>query len=132
MSTPVSRPADRYGDRPTTPRRWVWAALVAVLVAGAAGWVVLWAAGDPVRGRLVGWDQPADGVMPVTIEVVRPAGVAVTCDLVAVDLRFVTVGQTDVRVAASAEQRVRIRAEIPLEADAVAPQLRGCAGIDGG
>ena len=132
MSTPVARPADRYGDRPSAPRRWVWAALVAVLVAGAAGWVILWAAGDPVRGALVGWDEPADGVMPATIEVVRPAGVAVTCDLVAVDLRRVIVGQTDVRVAPSSDQRVRIRVEIPLEADAVAPQLRGCTSVDGG
>jgi hypothetical protein len=132
VSTPVARPADRYGDRPAVPRRWLWSALVAVLVAGAAGWVILWAAGDPVRGTLVGWEKPADGVMPVTIEVVRPAGVAVSCNLVAVDLRFVIVGQTDVQVAPSDDQRVRIRAEIPLEADAVAPQLRGCTGMDGG
>lgn len=132
MSTPVARPADRYGDRTSGPRPWVWAALVAVLVAGAAGWVILWAAGDPVRGTLVGWEEPADDVMPATIEVVRPAGVAVTCDLVAVDLRRVVVGQIDVQVAPSADQRVRVRAEIPLEADAVAPQLRSCAGVDGG
>jgi len=61
--------------------------------------------------------------------VVRPAGVAVTCDLVAVDLRRVVVGQIGIEIAPEGDQRVRIRAEIPLEADAVAPQLRGCAAV---
>jgi hypothetical protein len=123
------RPADRYGDRSPGSWRWLWPALAGVLMAGAAGWVILWAASDPVRGSLVGWEDPAGGVMPVTLEVVRPAGVAVTCDLVAVDLRRVVVGQTGIEIAPEGDQRVRIRAEIPLEADAVAPQLRGCAAV---
>ncbi|HET6727929.1 MAG TPA: DUF4307 domain-containing protein [Jiangellaceae bacterium] len=129
MSTPAVRPADRYGDRSPGSWRWLWPALAGVLMAGAAGWVILWAASDPVRGSLVGWEDPAGGVMPVTLEVVRPAGVAVTCDLVAVDLRRVVVGQTGIEIAPEGDQRVRIRAEIPLEADAVAPQLRGCAAV---
>jgi len=130
VSTPAVRPADRYGDRSPGSRRWLWPTLAGVLVAGVAGWVILWAASDPVSGSLVRWGDPAGGVMPVTLEVVRPAGVAVTCDLVAVDLRRVVVGQTDVEISAEGDQRIRIRAEIPLETDAVAPQLRGCAAVD--
>lgn len=130
MSTPTVRPADRYGDRSPGSRRWLWPALAGVLAAGVAGWVILWAASDPVRGSLVGWEGPAGGVMPVTLEVSRPAGVAVTCELVAVDLRRVVVGQTDVDISPEGGRRLRIRAGIPLEADAVAPQLRGCAAVD--
>jgi hypothetical protein len=130
--TPVARPADRYGDRSPGRWRWVWLVLAGVLVAAATGWVILRAATEPVRGSVVGWDDPAGGVMPVTIEVLRPAGVAVTCELVAVNLRRAVVGQTEVAVAADGERRVRILAEIPLEADAVAPQLQGCGAKDDG
>jgi len=132
VTTPMARPADRYGDRSPGRLRWVWLTVAGVLVVVAASWWILRAASDPVRGSLVGWEDPAGGVLTATVEVVRPHGVAVTCDLVAVDLRRVVVGQTSVDVAPGGDRRVLVRADIPLEADAVAPQLRGCVAVDDG
>jgi hypothetical protein len=68
--------------------------------------------------------------MSVTIEVVRRPGTEVTCDLVALDLRHVVVGQVKVEVPAGGEWRTRVDAEIPLQGDAVAPDLRDCESND--
>jgi hypothetical protein len=43
-----------------------------------------------------------------------------------VDLRRVVVGQTTIDIPAGDDQRLRVEAQIPLEAPAVAPELRGC------
>ncbi|MGH8825088.1 MAG: DUF4307 domain-containing protein [Jiangellaceae bacterium] len=131
MTTPVARPADRYGDRSPGWLRWVWLTIAGVLVVAAMGWWILQETNDAVRGRLIGWEDPAGGVMTVTLEVVRSPELAVACDLVAVDLRRVVVGQTSVQIPPGDDRRVQVQAEIALEADAVAPQLRGCVVDDG-
>lgn len=126
MAAHPVRPADRYGDR---SHGWPWLLAViagGVLFAAAVGWLLVRAADDPVRSSLVAWEAPAGGVLTATVEVVRRPGLAVTCDLVAVDLRHVVVGQTTVEVPAGDQQRIRVQAEIPLEGDGVAPELRGC------
>jgi hypothetical protein len=126
LATPTIRPPGRYGDR-THGRRWRIGVIAGgVLLALAVGWWLLRAANDPVRSTLVAWEDPADGVLSATVEVVRQPGLAVTCDLVAVDLRRVVVGQTTIDIPAGDDQRLRVEAQIPLEAPAVAPELRGC------
>jgi len=132
MAVPAARPADRYGDR--ARGRW-WPLLLAaagIVLAVAVGWLLVRAAIDPVRSSLVRWEQPADGAMTATIEVVRPPGEVVTCDLIAIDIRRVIVGQTTVVIPAGDERRTRVRAEIPLQGDAVAPELRTCTATGAG
>ncbi|MGH8776354.1 MAG: DUF4307 domain-containing protein [Jiangellaceae bacterium] len=131
MTTPATRPAARYGDRPHGRRRLWFLVVAGVLLAAGVGWFLLRAADEQVRSSLVAWEDPAGGVLAATIEVVRRPGVAVTCDLVAVDLRRVVVGQTNVEIAAGEDRRIQVRAEIPLEGDAVAPELRGCEPVEG-
>jgi Domain of unknown function (DUF4307) len=132
VATPAVRPADRYGDR-RHGRRWLLAMIAAgVLAVLTIGWWLLRVADDPIRSGLAGWEDPADGVLVATVEVVREPGLAVTCDLVAVDLRQVVVGQTTVEIPAGEERQVRVRAEIPLEGEAVAPELRGCEPAEDG
>jgi Domain of unknown function (DUF4307) len=125
-----ARPADRYGAR--RPGRWwaLWAA-AALLLAAVVGWFLYQASTDAVRSSLVAWETPSADVLPVTIEVVRRPGTRVGCDLIAVDIRRVVVGQTSVEVAASDEWRTRVEAEIPLQGDAVAPELQACTALDG-
>ncbi|HEX2363176.1 MAG TPA: DUF4307 domain-containing protein [Jiangellaceae bacterium] len=126
---PTARPADRYGDQ-ARRRSWAWwFAIVGLLCAAGVGWLLSRAPTDAVSG-VVAWQVPADGAMSVTIEVVRRPGTEVTCDLVALDLRHVVVGQVKVEVPAGGEWRTRVDAEIPLQGDAVAPDLRDCESND--
>lgn len=89
------------------------------------GWLIF-GSQDRVDAALLSWEDPVDGVLPTTIEIVRDPGVAVTCDLVAVDIRQVVVGQTTVEVPAGQERRVVVSIDIPLEGDAIAPELKDC------
>jgi hypothetical protein len=127
VGMPPARPAHRYGDRIHNRSRLWWYALGGLLLVATVGWLLFQTSTDAVRSSLVAWDQPTDGVLAVTVEVVRRPGTEVTCDLVAVDIRRVVVGQTSVDVPVSDEWRTRIDAEIPLQGDAVAPELRECA-----
>ena len=84
------------------------------------GWLIFQASTDAIRSSLVAWETPTGGTMTVSMEVVRRPGTQVTCDLVAVDIRRVVVGQTSVEIPAGDEWRTRVDAEIPLQGDAVA------------
>ncbi len=127
---PAARPADRYGDR-VRKRSWaLWLGISGVLLAAAIGWLVFRTSTDAVRSSLVAWQNPTGGLLPVTVEVVRRPGTEVTCDLVAVDIRRVVVGQLSVDVPASDGWRTRVDAEIPLQGDAIAPELRSCEAAD--
>jgi hypothetical protein len=97
-----------------------------VVFAAVVGWLIFQASTDAIRSSLVAWETPTGGTMTVSMEVVRRPGTQVTCDLVAVDIRRVVVGQTSVEIPAGDEWRTRVDAEIPLQGDAVAPELREC------
>jgi hypothetical protein len=103
---------------------------IGLLLAAAVGWLVFRISTDAVRSSLVAWQTPSGDVLSVTVEVVRRPGTNVTCDLVALDIRRVVVGQVDVDIPASDDWRTRAEAEIPLQGDAVVPELRECAAVD--
>jgi Domain of unknown function (DUF4307) len=121
-----ARPADRYGAYPSRRWRALWLGVGGVVFAAVVGWLLLRASTDAIRSSLVAWETPTGGTMTVSMEVVRRPGTQVTCDLVAVDVRRVVVGQTNVEIPAGDEWRTRVDAEIPLQGDAVAPELREC------
>jgi hypothetical protein len=126
VATPTARPAHRYGDR-VRSRSWaVWLGIACLVGVAAVGWLLFRISTDAIRSSLVAWQTPAGGALPVTIEVVRRPGTEVTCDLVALDIRRVVVGQVSVDIPASDEWRTQAEVEIPLQGDAVAPDLREC------
>jgi hypothetical protein len=129
VSAPV-RPADRYGDRRWN-RRWL-IPLVAIAVAAAVVvvMVIVNLADRQIQSSVTGYQQPEDDIMTATIEVTRQPSQAVTCDLVAVDLRQVIVGQTEVYVAPSETRQVDLEVEIPLQGDAVAARIQQCRPAD--
>jgi Domain of unknown function (DUF4307) len=129
VATPAARPADRYGDR-VRRRSWALWLGIGLLLAAAVGWLVFRISTDAVRSSLVAWQTPSGDVLSVTVEVVRRPGTNVTCDLVALDIRRVVVGQVNVDIPASDDWRTRAEAEIPLQGDAVVPELRECAAVD--
>jgi hypothetical protein len=129
VATPAARPADRYGDR-VRRRSWALWLGIGLLLAAAVGWLVFRISTDAIRSSLVAWQTPSGDVLSVTVEVVRRPGTNVTCDLVALDIRRVVVGQVNVDIPASDDWRTRAEAEIPLQGDAVVPELRECAAVD--
>lgn len=124
--------AERYGRRPGRGSRGVLIAVVAgmALVTAVVVWLIVRSAGDSVDAELHSWDEPRDGVLTTRVEIRRDAGLAVTCDLVAVDLRRIIVGQLELRVPAGPDEHLIVPADIPLEGDGIAPELRGCAPAD--
>ena len=130
MAMPAARPADRYGDR--TRKRWwtMWLGIAGLLLVIAIGWLLVRTSTDAIRSSVVAWESPTEDVLSVTVEVVRRPGTELTCDLVAVDIRRVVVGQVSVDIPASDEWRTQADAEIPLQGNAVAPELRECEVAD--
>ena len=119
--------AERYGHRPGRTRGLVVAVVGAIaLLVVVVTWLILKSAGAPVQASLHSWDEPRDGVLSATVEIRRDAGLAITCDLVAVDLRRVVVGQLQLDVPAGPDQHLLVPADIPLEGDGIVPDLRGC------
>jgi hypothetical protein len=129
VATPAARPADRYGDR-VRRRSWALWLGIGLLLVAAVGWLVFRITTEAVRSSLVAWQTPSGDVLSVTVEVVRRPGTDVTCDLVALDIRRVVVGQVNVDIPASDDWRTRADVEIPLQGDAVIPELRECAAVD--
>lgn len=82
--------------------------------------------GPNVTGALASYDRADGGVLPVTVEIARDSGLAVECNLVAVDDRQVIVGQLLLEVPAGPETRFHVDADIPLEGDGIAAKLHGC------
>lgn len=133
MTTPVSRPAERYGDKPRRPR---WAVVV-LAVAGIAFAVVAVAfiknaAESQIRASVLSWDKPVAETMAATVEVIRRPDTVVHCDVVAVDIRQVVVGQERLVVPATPERRMVLEVDVPLQGEAVAVSVRGCTPAQGG
>lgn len=121
--------AERYGRRTRRESRGVLVGVVAgvALVTAIVVWLIVRSSGTTLDAELLGWDEPRDGVLTARVEIRRDAGMAVTCDLVAVDLRRIIVGQLELQVPAGPDEHLVVPADIPLEGDGVVPELRGCA-----
>lgn len=117
--------AERYGRtrRARSVPVWVWiAAAVAFTVASVL--VIVPLSDPPVNAELSRWEVAEDtSPLQVTISIDRDPNLALTCDLVAVDDRFVIVGQRQVEIPAGPETRFYYETEIPLERAAVAPEI---------
>jgi TRAP-type C4-dicarboxylate transport system permease small subunit len=129
VTTPV-RPADRYGDRPTSRRRRIALSILAVIIVATAIAVMIRIADSGVRSSLISWQNPVDDVMMTTIEVTRTPGTEVTCQLAARDIRQIIVGQTTVDIPADSARATQVEVAIPLQGDAVAPEIQHCQATD--
>jgi hypothetical protein len=125
VTSPTTRPADRYGDR--QPTRWLKlaGALVGVAMVVTAILFIARASDSQIEAQALSYEQSA-GVMTASIEVLRRPDTVVTCDVVAVDIRQVIVGQTELVVPATSDRRVVVDIDIPLQGDGVAVSVRGC------
>lgn len=128
----MSRPADRYGDRAPSRSLIVVAASIGLLVVVAVIFFISRASDAQIHAEALSWSEPTDGTMAATIEVVRRPDTVVACDVVAVDLRQIIVGQTELIVPASPERRSVVDVSIPLQGDAVAVSVTGCKPRPGG
>ena len=126
VTTPISRPADRYGDgKPSRFLKLIGAAIgVAIAVAGII--FIARASDAQIEAEALSWDEPSEGTMVATIEVVRRPDTVVMCDVVAVDIRQIIVGQAELVVPASPDRRTVLDVDIPLQGEAVAVSVRGC------
>lgn len=127
MTTPVTRPAERYGDKPGR-RRWTVVALILLGVAFAVVAVafIISATESQIRASVLSWDEPTDEAMAATVEVIRRPDTVVRCDLVAVDIRQIVVGQEELVVPATPQRRMVLEVEVPLQGEAVAVSVQGC------
>lgn len=127
MTTPVTRPPERYGDKPRRRRwRYVALALLGVGFAVVAVAFILNAADSQIRASVLSWEEPADETIAATVEVVRQPDTVVHCDLVAVDIRQIVVGQEQLVVPATPQRRMVLEVDVPLQGEGVAVSVRGC------
>lgn len=125
MTTHSTRPADRYGDRRPGLGLKLAGALVGVALAVAAILFIARASDSQIEAEALSYEQ-SDGLMTASIEVLRRPDTVVTCDVVAVDIRQIIVGQTELVVPATADRRVVVDVDIALQGDGVAVSVRGC------
>ncbi|MET0468940.1 MAG: DUF4307 domain-containing protein [Aeromicrobium sp.] len=121
--------SSRYGSRQRP--RWFWPAIAAVgitLGIAFAAWVGFQK--DPVTGRLWGYDVIDDNRVTVTLDVVRPDPLDVTCTVYAQAADHSIVGEKTVDVPASEQEKVRLDIDIETERRAVTGVLRTCAPTD--
>jgi hypothetical protein len=119
----------RYGSRQRP--RWFWPAVAAVgitLGIAFAAWVGFQK--DPVTGRLWAYDVKGDDLVTVTLDVVRPDPLDVTCTVYAQAADHSIVGEKSVDVPASEEEKVRVLIDIETERKAVNGVLRTCVAAD--
>ena len=121
--------SSRYGSRQRP--RWFWPAIAAVgitLGVAFAAWVGFQK--DPVTGRLWGYDVISDTRVTVTLDVVRPDPLDVTCTVYAQADDHSIVGEKTVDVPASEQEKVRVDIDIETERRAVTGVLRTCVPAD--
>lgn len=122
--TPPNTDTDRRGRE---RRAGVAMIVVAILLTAIVGWFIYDSRqGDTVQGGVRSYDLPQGETMSATIDIIRPADVAVTCDLVAVDDRQIIVGQKTLEVPAGPEEKLVVDTKIPLEGDGIVVKLRSC------
>jgi hypothetical protein len=125
VTTHRTRPADRYGDRRSGRGLKLAGALIGVALAVTAILFIARASDSQIEAEALSYEQ-SDGLMTASIEVLRRPDTVVTCDVVAVDIRQVIVGQTELVVPATSDRRVVVDVDIPLQGDGVAVSVRGC------
>lgn len=124
------RPADRYGERPTSRRGLVAIAVACALVAAVAlGWVA-WGMLQPRAEGEVGLFEATesaegDGV-ELVLEVTRPVGTTAVCTIEALGAGFSLVGLVDVTVDAAEEQVSQVRVTMATSEPATVAMVRSC------
>lgn len=121
--------SSRYGSRQRP--RWFWPTIAAIgisLGVAFAAWVGFQK--DPVSAQLWGYDVVSDSQVVVTLDVVRPDPVAVTCTVYAQAANHSIVGEKSVDLPASEEEQLRVTIDIQTERRAVNGVLRTCAVAD--
>src|SRR5690625_4491560 len=111
---------------PGKARGRIVAAFIAVVAIVFAFFGIRAATQESLEAELLTWEVAEDGVLPVRIELRRPADTEVTCSVIARDLRQLIVGQVDVDIPAGADEHVIVPVEVPLEGDGVVPEIQGC------
>ncbi|NDL59826.1 DUF4307 domain-containing protein [Phytoactinopolyspora mesophila] len=124
------RGSSHLGQRAGNPgisRRNIIIVVFIAAIAAVATWFIIDAQRGSIQAALRSWESPADGVMPVIVEVDRSPDTVLTCELIAVDIRHIVVGQLEFEIPAGEPARQLVEADIPLRGDAIAPELLGCS-----
>jgi hypothetical protein len=121
--------SSRYGSRRRP--RWFWPAVATVGIAlgvAFAAWVGFQK--DEVTGRLWGYEVVSDSQVTVTLDVIRPDPLDVTCTVYAQAGDHSIVGEKSVDIPASQREKVRVNIDIETERRAVTGVLRTCVAAD--
>ena len=113
-------------DGPRRLRGRVIAVFLGVAIVAFAVVGVMVATQDRLQAELQGWDIADNGVLPVRVELYRPADTAVSCSIIARDYRQLIVGQTELDVAAGPDEHVLVSVDVPLQGEGIAPEIQGC------
>jgi hypothetical protein len=119
----------RYGSHQRP--RWFWPTVAAIGIAlgvAFAAWVGFQK--DSVTGRLWGYDVVSDHQVTVTLDVIRPDPLDVTCTVYAQAADHAIVGEKTVDIPASQREKVRVEIDIETERKAVNGVLRTCVPAD--
>lgn len=120
------RPADRYGDKPFD-RRWLIPIIaLAVVLAGLGGYAMVRIADEGVQWGMISFDTSGRDEATARIEVTRSPDTEVSCELEAMDIRQIIVGQATVDVPTGGDRKVVLDVTIPLQGDAVAAKIVTC------
>lgn len=120
------RPADRYGDKPFD-RRWLVPIIaIGVVLAGLGGFAMVRIADQGVQSAMISFDTSGRDEARATIEVTRNPDAEVTCELEALDIRQIIVGQATVDVPPGGDRKVTLDVTIPVQGDAVAAKIVAC------
>lgn len=120
------RPADRYGDKPFDRRWFIPIVVLGVVLAGLGGFAMVNIADQGVQWAMISFDTSGQDEATARIEVTRNPDTDVTCELEALDIRQIIVGQTTVDVPTGGGRTVVLDVEIPLQGDAVAAKIVTC------
>ena len=121
--------SSRYGSRQRP--RWFWPTIAGVGIAlgvAFAAWVGF--QNDPVTGRLWGYEVVSDSQVSVSLDVIRPDPLDVTCTVYAQADDHSIVGEKTVDIPASEDEKVRVDIDIETERRAVTGVLRTCVPAD--
>ncbi|WP_458316973.1 DUF4307 domain-containing protein [Mycolicibacterium brisbanense] len=128
----IERPAARYGRQsmPRRNRRWILAALVAlVVVAGIVLAVAAWHkfANNDVKGELTAYELVGDDTVSVTIGVTRPdPSRPVVCIVRARSIDGGESGRREILVGPSTQKTVQVTAVVKSSKPPVVGDVYGC------